>query len=195
MNGKEAILQKIEQNARAKSEEILKTAQAEADQILAVAQDKAQKIADAGAASAKMKADTLYENKMTVASRQSKNATLLVKQTILDEIFAEARETIVKMKADDYKKFFGSLMIKYGENGDTVVPGKEDKKLYTQDFITGLTANSKVKLTLGKETGDFERGIFLSSKSYDKNLSLDMIIRQVRENLEAAVAKLCFEVK
>lgn len=195
MNGKEAILQKIELNAKVKSEEILKVAQAEADQILLAAKEKAQKIADTGAVSAKLKADTLYENKMTVAGRQSKNAVLLAKQKILDEIFAEAHESIANMKADEYKKFFGTLIIKYGESGDSIVPGKEDKKLFTQDFITGLTANSKIKLTLGKEAGNFEKGVFLSSNSCDKNLSLDMILREVRENLEAAVAKLCFEVK
>jgi V/A-type H+-transporting ATPase subunit E len=193
MNGREAIINKIALNAEDKKRDILAAAKAEADEIMLVAAAKAQAISDAAKAAAKYKADVIYENRMAMATRQSKNIVLNAKQAILDEIYEEARQKIVKMPAADYKKFLGALVDKYAESGDSAVPGKEDKKLFTAEFVTGLS--KKAKLSLSKETGAFDKGLLLSNKSSERNLSLEMIMRMARENSEAEVLKLCFEVK
>ena len=196
MNGREAILKKIGDNGEAKAKDLLKNARAEAEAIAADAAAKAKSITDAAAVSAKQKAALVYDNKMTMATRQAKNVVLSAKQAILDGLFAEAYDTLSKMPPAEYKKFLGELILRYAEDGDSIVPGKEDAKVFSADFVAGLaTGKNKAKLTLSKDAAAFNKGVYLRNKNSDKNLSLEMLLRMARENGEAAVAKLCFEVK
>jgi V/A-type H+-transporting ATPase subunit E len=195
MKGFEAIQDKILKNALETSDKILSDARAEVETILSEATAKAELASGAALNAAKERADFIYESKITVATRRAKNEVLLAKQTVLDQAYGEAEQKILKMPDGEYKQLIGGLIVKFAESGDSLVPGRLDKKMFSQDFLTGLSAGKRVKLTLNKEVGDFDKGVLLTNGDCDKNFSLDMIMREVRESSEAKVANLCFEVR
>ena len=191
MNNKEAIIQKIlddaEQVARSNIDEAEKTAR----QIKERAEREVEKFKQENLT----KADDLYadalERSKVVSNLDCKKLLLNAKKATIDKAFAEAVDDIMKDKKG-YLSLIEKMISSCAEDGDTVVICKEDEKVITKKFVTDLAAKIGKKVTLSKDFGDFKGGVILEGKNYDKNLTLELELSAIRQETESKISKILF---
>lgn len=193
MTGKELIISNIlgaaEQSAAGVAEDIAERArEAEAKLDAEMAEYSARALADA-----RQNADDLVKHRLTLAGLESRKAVLAAKQRVIDHAFRLAAQQIAEGK--DYPKFIATLLQKHAEDGDTVVIRERDKGVITEALIRDAAAKSGIKLTLSKTYGAFSGGVILSNQNYDKNLTLDTMLGDVRADVMPQLSELLFHGK
>ncbi len=186
-----AIIERIIADAQKQSEDIIADAKIKAKSTTT----KASQIVEENLTKAKEKCNLdsqeTLRRRMSVANLDAKKHRLFVKQQLINETFELARKKIINLSDADYLKLIGNIINKYAVSGETVTISANDKKRITQEFLD----NAKLDLKLSKEYGNFDGGVVLSKSGYDKNLTLDVLIKESRENVEDKVALVMFEEK
>lgn len=189
MTGKQAIIDKIMSQATTKGQQIV----SEAQQQAALSLDEAKARINAKQleikAAAQANANELIERKMTVTELDAKKYQLSCKQQLLSQVFTQAEKQISDLNKQEYLKIISKLISTYAEHGETVTICSADKGVITKEYLDGF----KLDLKLNTQFGNFNKGIVLSKGSYDKNLSLSVLMSIAREENEAQVAKLLFD--
>ncbi|MBD3156996.1 hypothetical protein GF369_04190 [Candidatus Peregrinibacteria bacterium] len=128
-------------------------------------------------------------NKMeTVAKMEAKNKLLKEKRELLDTIFSQALEALVK--EDEYQNLITTLLKKttIEEDGVRVIPakGKED------ETKKALEESGK-KYTMADKSADIQGGFILQSEKIEVDNSFESILhKQLRDDLELDIAKMLF---
>ena len=191
MNNKDAIIQKIMDDAKKVAEGNIKEANDTASQIFARAQKEIDKLEAANEG----KADALYEDALSrsavVANLDCKKLMLNAKKEIVNKVFDEALDAFVAEKKD-YLALVEKMISSCCEDGDEVVICERDGKVITKKFIADIAKKTGKKLSLSGEFGDFKGGVLLIGKNYDKNLTLDLELQSVRENIESKIVEILF---
>lgn len=191
MNNKEAIIQKIIDDAKAVARANIAEANDTANQILARAKRQIDKFVDSNSG----RTDELYqqavERRQVVANLDVKKLLQGKKKQIIDMAFDEALDAI---KADQktYLALVEKMILFCCEDGDEVVIAKDDDKIITKKLIADLAKKSKKSLKKSDEFGDFKGGVVLSGKNYDKNLTLELELSLIKEKIESNVDLILF---
>lgn len=191
MNNKEAIIQKIIDDAKAVARANIAEADDTANQILARAKRQIDKFVDSNSG----RADELYqqavERSRVVANLDVKKILQGKKKQIIDMAFDEALDAI---KADQktYLALVEKMILFCCEDGDEVVIAKDDDKIITKKLIADLAKKSKKSLKKSDEFGDFKGGVVLSGKNYDKNLTLELELSLIKEKIESNIDSILF---
>lgn len=190
MKGKEAIINSILNDAEQQASQIIAEAKQKADGIIALAQNKTEQDEQAVLSGAESQAKDILDRRISVAELEVKKYNLSLKQKLLGECFDSALGKLSKLPDKEYLAIISKLL-NYAEDGESVIICKNDKKRITADFIKQAVKSKKVALS--KETGDFCGGIILSKEGYDKNMTFEVLLAQVREESEAEVASVLFK--
>ena len=189
-------------------EKILGDARGEAGKITAEAEKQAAE------ASAKLNAEVAEFEKETLGIAESKGAdkksrilararmeisreVLAEKRVILDDVFAAVADKLRDMPAEEYRGLMGKLLVKVVESGDEeVIVDANDSRL-DDSFLSGLNeclaGESKGNLKFAAAKADLGGGGFILSKGKIKiNVSLTVLVEQLREKLETKLAKELF---
>lgn len=191
MNGKEAIIEKIISDAKSKSNEMLSLANAKAKDISNEAQSQSDQRFEL---TKKTLAEQNSENlrrRMLVAQLDGKKLSLKMRQELLSDAFFQAREQVKALPKEKYLALISRLIKQYAEQDENVVICKNDAEKIDQKFLDTFMLNLK----LSEKFGDFDGGIVLCKRGYDKNLTLDVLMKELREQKEDEVANCLFEVK
>lgn len=193
MEGKDAIIQKIIGDANAQAQNMISDANSYAEKIIAEAEANA-KLRVAEVEKQAEKAGVEYVGRrVTVAGLDLKKARLNAKMQLLDEVYDKAADELASLKPDEYKKLITGMLKVAAEDGDTVTVCKNDDKVLTQAFFDDFAKKKGIKLTLSKSFGDFKGGIILSGGGVDKNLTLEVELKLLREQTEAEIAAVLFK--
>ena len=189
-------------------EKILSEAKAEADKTKKQAQDKE------AAEQAKLDEQlTDYKNQTEMLAQKAANAEklhllaaarmdmakqfLAEKRKILDEVFAQAREKLLNLPDEQYRKLITNLMLKAAETGDEEVIVDTNEKRIDQNLIDQvnqrLGPDGKRNLKLSDKRQSFGGGFILKRGKIKNNVSFDVLIAQARRGLEIELAKELFE--
>ena len=191
MNNKDAIIQKIMDDANKVAEGNIKEANDTASKIFARTQKEIDKLEAANEG----KTDALYQDALSrsavVANLDCKKLMLNAKKEIVGKVFDEALDTFMAEKKD-YLALVEKMISSCCEDGDEVVICERDGKVITKKFIADIAKKTGKKLTLSGEFGDFKGGVLLIGKNYDKNLTLDLELQSVRENIESKIVEILF---
>ena len=191
MNNKDAIIQKIIDDAGKVAEGNIREAEETASQILA----RARKEIDRFDAANEGKADALYNDALSrsavVANLDCKKLMLNAKKDVINKVFDEAAEVISSDKKA-YLSLIESMICSCCEDGDEVVICERDAKVITKKFIGDISKKIGKKLTLCATFGEFKGGVLLIGKNYDKNLTLDLELQSVREKTESQIVDILF---
>ena len=190
MKGKETIINSILSEAQAKADAIVAEAQAKADEILKNANEQADADMKAAMEQAEKEAKDISDRRVSVAELEGKKYLLSLKQNLLSDCFEDALKKLCSMPDKQYLQIISSLL-SYAEDGESVVISCNDEKRITSDFVKSNVKGKKVSLS--SERGDFSGGIVLSKDGYDKNMTFEVLLKQVREECEAEVAALLFK--
>jgi len=184
-------------------EKILSQARAEAEKVLAEAKGKAsgqesklasqlseyrqqtESLAQAAAADRKMRM-------LAAARMEIRKELTAAKNTILDEVFASAAKQVKSLGNQEYKELVTSLMIKAVETGDEqVVVGENEKRIdhtLIKNINRELGSGFKGNLMLADDRANIDGGFILRRGSVRINASIDVLLAQVKEQIEIELA-------
>lgn len=191
MNNKEAIIQKIIDDAEKVAQSNIDEAEKTAAQILDRAKREVEKYKDDNLT----KADDLYadalERSKVISNLDCKKLLLNAKKATIDKAFQEAVDDIMKDKKG-YLSLIEKMISSCAEDGDKVVICKDDEKVITKKFVSDLAEKTGKKISLSKDFGDFKGGVILEGKNYDKNLTLELELSAIRQDTEKKISEILF---
>ncbi len=188
MSGKEVIISKIVLSAEEKSNEILTLAKNESEQLIAKAQKIASDKLEQAENIAKQNEDETIVRRVAVARLDAQKYLLAQKSELLKSVYSSVVHNL-RANKENYVKFLTAQIKAHAEQGDQVVISQNDVSIITQSFLNEFDLD----LVLSEKVGSFLGGVILSSKAYDKDLTLESIANELRNETEIEVAKILFE--
>lgn len=194
-------------NAEQVVTKILSDANAEAEKIKAQASEKIQQ------SQTDLKAELVSFDKeteiLTAEAAEDKRARILAaarmeikkeklqaKRSILDDAFVKAAEKIKTMDDGQYTELMEKLIKKATVTGDEEVLVDKDDKRINNDLLKrinrSMPSGAKGDLKLASETVDIQAGFILRRGKIKMNVSLSVLLHQVREELEGQLANELF---
>ena len=188
-------------------EKILADARAEADRIKKQAQEKE------AAEQAKLNEQLEEHRKQTEvlaekAGKDKKSHILAAarmeiakeflseKRKILDEVFVQARRQLQNLPDEEYRTLCTKLMVEAVETGDEEVIVDNNENRIDQQLINQvnkqLGSGNKGKLKLTGVKQDIGGGFILRQGKIKTNVSIEILLNQVRKELEIELAKKLF---
>lgn len=137
--------------------------------------------------------DEIVARRISVANLEAKKIMLGARRDVLNSAFDGATERI--LGDDETYLALIERMLSYADDGDVVCISERDKDRITENFISAIAAKRGIKLTLGGDYADIKGGVVLRGKNYDKNLSVDVEMQFLREEIEHVVAEELFGAK
>ena len=189
---------------------IISDARFQAEKIIAQAEDNANDIIKKGEKEAdNIKNVILYKNKqesllkkskiLTEANLEAKKTILSEKQKIIEDIFAKALEIILKLNDKKYHNFIKKLILDNIEIGDeTIFIGSSDQRKISESFIEDINKELKSKgekgiLKLSTSYLPIKGGVIIGSGKIRKNISLELLLKDVREESEMQISNILFD--
>ena len=189
MTGKEAIIEKILSDARIMANSTLEEAGKRGLEIIGEAKCDAQIFREKNMAESYAERDEIIRRSVTSANLEVKKLLLKTKQDEVNAAFEEAKK-VVKADKKGYLKLL-SAMLSCAEDGDKVIFSALDKDIVDEKWLTDAAKKLKKKLDFGGY-GDFCGGIILSGEGSDKNMTIEVELKTVREEHEPEIAGILF---
>lgn len=193
MNNSQAILDKILGDAQKIAASNIKTANDKAADIIGKAEREAQEIEQKAKNEKKQATVDCLQRRTTVAGIDAKKILLDAKTQVINSVFSATCDKIAALDKKAYLKFIESILCHGAQDGDVVVVSKNDKDRITADFIDGVAKKMKIKLSVKKEYGEFKSGIYIESKAYDKNYTVESEVDEVKDKLIGDLANILFK--
>lgn len=171
---------KIIDNAKNEAERLLQQAQAD---ISAQREENQQK--------AKNKAEEILRRKDMLSKLSTKQYELEKKQELVAKVYEAAIERILNLPKDEYQDFFLKVAAEVAEDGDEILLSQNEEYL-DKAWLKKLMDKSGKKLSLSDEHHSDIGGIVLRGETFDKNLTITALIKQVREKTEDETVKRLF---
>jgi len=188
------------------SEKIMSDARIQADKIIAQSEDNANNIIKKGKKAAdNIKNVILYKYNQEASLRKSKILTeanleakkiiLSEKQKIIENVFDKASESILKLDDKDYRNIIKKMILDNIETGDeTIFIDHSDQKKISKSFIEDINKELKSKgekgeLKLSTSYLPIKGGVVIGSGKIRKNISLEFLLKKIREELEIQISK------
>lgn len=189
MQGKQKIIDDILQSARKSAAAMIDEATAEADASVKAVREELDAARVQADADIKAAADAVYAGRLKLGELEAGKIILKSRQDCVSAVYDKVRGCILSLKDDEYLKLLGKLIGGVCSDGDEIIAARADAKRVTAAWIKKLSTSLKVKLTLSKEVGDFDGGVILRNEKFDRDLTVDEIVSELRERTEADTVK------
>lgn len=193
MDGKQAIICKILDDANEKAQSIISNANKNVDEKITDAEEFAKEYSTAQLSIAKKEAGEIIERRLIVADLDARKDLLSKKQQVISKVFDLAYEKLCSIDKKTYLDFVEKLIIEVAEDGDQVLLSKDG--VLSGSDIESLKVFKDKKLVAKKEKGDFIGGVMLFGKNADKNLTFKAILLENRDILASKVSQILFKVE
>ncbi len=190
MDGRQAILNKILEDASNTAKEISSNALAQSNKIIDQAKVWASEYSAENKKILEKEKKEIVERKLTVAELDVRKLTLKAKQGLVDDAFCIALDKLRSLGKTYYKKLVLKLIEENAENGDEIVLSCDG--VLSQEELSGEEIVKNLSLKFAKEKGEFKGGVKLIGKISDKDLTFKSLIENVKEEKTSEVAKLLF---
>ncbi len=185
--GLNEIIKKIKEEADKKIKEIKEKAEQEINKIEKKYQEEIEKKKNQILTLAKEEVDKKIKQTQIEASSETKNLILSKKQEILDEIYQEVLNELLRLNDEDYLKLLLILIKKCPEKGE-IIPAKNREKITEKAIL-----ESKKDLNLSYKSLPIKGGFIFSSSDLEIDNSFENLIKIIREKTEIEVAKILFD--
>ena len=190
----EKVVEKILADATAEAEKIKAEAEAKAKQT---AEQTASQLASFDKETTQLERTAFEEAKSRVlatARMDISKQNLQTRKKLVDEVFDKAAEAIKNMSDGDYVQLMEKLVIASVETGDEqIVVGKNESRLGAE-FLNSVNSKlgDKGGLSIAQDKADIQAGFILRRGKVRINVSLEVLLGQVREELETELANELF---
>lgn len=192
----EQVVGKILSEARAEGEKII----SEAKTKVAAEQSRLEsELAKYNKETETLSAEAAEDKKarmLAMARMDVRKELLAVKVALVDEVFEKARERIRNLGDNEYRELMSTLILKAVETGDEeVVVGKDEKRIddkLIKQINRQLGSGFKGNLRLSGQRADISGGFILRRNNIQVNVSIEVMVGSMREELESEVVKELF---
>ncbi len=188
----EAIISKIMEDTQKIVNSTLEEGNASASKIIARANNDAGIYLQDNMKASVLEREEIIRRRISVANLEVKKLMLAAKKQVLDATFDMAKKSILSLPKAEYKAII-SGMLDMASDKDVVYICERDASIITANFITTEAKNRGIRLKLSKEYVDIDGGIILSDGAMDKNLSIEVELASLREEMESKIAKDMFQ--
>ena len=192
----DAILKRIEQDARQSAEATMDDARKRAEALSAARREKLSQEDEAAMAQARKDALALDDRLQRMAELDARKALLAEKRRVLDEAFALALEKMRKMPAARAKEFALRTLLESAQGDETVVADQDsawlDDAFIAEANKARAASGREGKLTLSNEKKALGGGFLLTHDGMEVNCSFPAVLSARRLELEADVASALF---
>ncbi|MCL2370021.1 MAG: V-type ATP synthase subunit E [Firmicutes bacterium] len=192
MFDKDNFLEDIRKSAELQAESLIMTAKQKQEDSLNVLEKALSDQAELEHQRTLIDAEQILSHRATDTRITKQKIVLSAKQKIVDSVYYEARQFILDMSDSEYFDFIGGLIAKHAVNNDKVIFADRDKKRIPKDFLDLVATKHKLKLYIADKTHSDLGGVILEGKNYDKNLTLETLLKLIRQKTENDVAELLF---
>ena len=186
------IKKKIENDARDEAGRILEKARENVETIKKNAADEIKKMENGYSDRFKKEQPEILRRREIVAGLDVKKIELGVRQQAITDAFQAALTTLASMPGEAYISFIGKLFKKAVETGNEKVYISKSEKNISSEWISKLNAQNGWSLSLSEERRDISGGFILEQDNIETNCSFDMLVRWIRDEIEADVVKRLF---
>ena len=190
MEGKEAIIKKIIEDANLKATAIIDNAESQRTALIDEAKAWANEYERVQLEEMNKDANDIVSRRITVADLDVRKILLSAKRSVLDLVFVKAYEKLCKLPKNEYLAFTLKMITAYADDGDVILLSS-DNVLSAKDFESEQVFKSK-KLSVAKEKGDFIGGVKLINPVCDKDLSFSAVISGIKEDYSLKTAEKIF---
>lgn len=198
MNNIESIVKKIADDARVQADQRVAEAQQEAKQILSDYQAQADKITQDAQAQAQKEAATIAERVESQSGLIRRNMMLQYKRDAIEQAFQKALEQLCAQDADKQVELLSSAAVKYLSADATVILNEHDRAAFGGKLVEAIgqklaAANKNYSVSLADHAGNIQGGMILAEGNIETNLSYEILVKNMRDELEGDVAKILTE--
>ena len=190
MEGKQAILNKILEDAKFSANEISSNAKVKSDQLINQANEWAKEYFTENKKALEKEKKEIVERKLTVAELDVRKLTLKAKQGLVDDAFKIALDKLRSLGKTYYKKLIVRLLEENAERDDEIIFSC-DGVLSKNDLVNEEIVKN-LSLKFNDKCGGFKGGVKLIGKVSDKDLTFESLISNLKEEKTSEVAKLLF---
>ena len=183
------ILSTIEKKAQMEIQKIEKETEHTIMQIKDELKAEISRIAQENQAKSRAEMDEQIHHAEIRAKAEMKNAALVKKRQILDELFESLSRELEKLDENKKTTLYGNLakMLPASVPDAVIITTPPDEKMVRNAFAhAGLHYKVEVRKTA-------ENGFVLSSPTVEISNTLASLIKRTRDDIEADVAKILFE--
>lgn len=191
MEGKEAIIKRILDDAEAKAATIRLSAEENRANTMQEAEEWSVRYLEKQRALLQAESEDRIIRKSTVAELDVRKELLAAKREVLDDVYALALKKLENLSKKQYLSILSNMLQKYAEVGEQIVLSK-NAATYRKDIET-LPVVQEKKLELSESCGDFSGGILLLGEKCDKDLSFDTALKTLKTQIESETAEHLFE--
>lgn len=189
MEGTKKIIDDILAQAKSTAAAIIAEAESEGNADVeklreALEAKKREQIAEANRV-----ADDAYAGQIKLAELEAGKVLLSAKQRCVSEVYDGVKKRILSAPDNEYLGLLQKLIADACADGDEVIAAEADGKRVTADFIKSVSKATGKKLTLSKTRGQFDGGVILQNAKYDRDLTVDEIIADLKERTVSDVVK------
>lgn len=194
----EKLLEKIEDDARVQGRDIVATAKEEAERIESEGMEEARRAAEAIRASFRERGERERTKIMSEALAESRAAFLSAQDRLFEEAFTEALRLFEDLPEQRYRAWLQRIILQNVTSGDEVlVAAPYDRRLLEDGLLEEINKALKDdgrpgRMSLAVEEAGFRRGVILTGEKFVNNLSLETLMRGVRDEYEEEVLKMLF---
>ncbi len=185
------IVSRILDDARKNANSTLEEGNAKARELLAETEREIAEYRQKNVAETFALRDDIVKRRISVANLEVKKVLLRAKKEILDRTFKEALDQILALPRPKYLELIEG-MLSCAEDGDVVYVAERDARTITKKFVEELGKKRKIRLTRASVYVPISGGVVIASGNMEKNLSFDVELQALREEIEAEVAEKLF---
>ena len=194
----EKLLEKIEDDARVQGRGIVAAAKEEAGRIESEGTEETRRAAEAIRASFRERGERERTKIMSEALAESRAAFLSAQDRLFEEAFTEALRLFEDLPEQRYRAWLRRIILQNATSGDEVlVAAPYDRRLLEDGLLEEINKALKDdgrpgRMSLAAEEAGFRRGVILTGEKFVNNLSLETLMRGVRDEYEEEVLKMLF---
>lgn len=198
MNNIESIVKKIADDAKLSAEQKIAEAQQEAQQIVSDYQAQADKIMQDAQAQAQKQASVIAERVESQSGLIRRNLMLQYKREAIEQAFQKSLEVLCAQDADKQVTLLSDAAVKYLSADAKVILNEKDKAAFGEKLVSEISrklqaANKNYSVSLSADAGSMQGGMILAEGSIETNLSYEILVKNIRDELEGEVAKILTE--
>ncbi len=180
MQGDKQLIDDILATAKAAAEAAVN--EATENNTAALKKVQAELDAQRAQAEAEIKAasDRERAGKVKLGELDAGKIILDAKQRCVSAVYDEVYKKLVGLSNEKYLALMKKLISRACEDGDEIIASAADKSI-TDAWVKKLGGELKKKLSLSAERCEFSRGVILRNPKYDKSLTFDDIVAELKE--------------
>ena len=186
------IKHKIEAEARGEADAVLEKAREAVNAIKKKADDEIKTLEKGYADRLSKEKPEILKRREIVAGLEVKKIELGLKQQAISDAFQGALAKLAALPKNAYLAFVEKLLKRAVQSGHETIYVAKSEKHINSDWIAKINSEHGWSLSLNEERRAISGGFILGQDNIETNCSFDMLVRWIRDDIEADVVKRLF---